>query len=772
MAATERVLARLFELGPVAGMTDGQLLDRFTTRRGDAAEAAFEALVKRHGPMVSRVCRGCLRDEHDVEDAFQATFLVLVRRANALGERDLLGPWLYGVAHRVARKARAVAARRRGREGASADVDPPARLDTAGTVQVELGPVLHEEVDRLPAKYRAPVILCHLQGLTHAEAARELAWPVGTVSVRLARARKILADRLARRGVTASVAVVSAGLAAEASAAAATLAPSWVHAAAVAALTAASGLPLTTGTAAVSAGAVTLARRTSMTLLLSSWNWLTIPAAIALTTGTGAALVGSTSARNHPQAIPDPAQPQVAAPAPTPQPGDAARPPVVPPQPRDQPEQIVFVGDDLVIQGTLDGLEKTAKQIAESNPNATYHLQVAGGRLRFVADGTQTVQAVDPKAIPDPGRSPLNVGAKVETVNIHGAKYPAPADLLSAAGHTTIVVQSNPAQSAVNPADPAAPLPAANSKDVVLLDEDGDGQPESLGNIPPGYFDLPASKLGTPGAPQPVRVGQTLRIGVLEALPGRPLHGDDRTVRTDGTISLGYYGDLYVLGLNRDQIKLKVIEKLRTYLSDNVLGLTGYKFGNRVIIPPVESNRVFIDDQPNRLPTPTATREPAPTPAASGTPRPMAGPAPVQVGQTILVEVLQALPGRPISGERVVHPDGTISLNFYGHLPVAGLTRDQIKVKVIELLRGKVADKTLGLVKVDAQGNKQVVAPVDSDAVFVDDMVPGVAPQATDEVEKLRGQVTDLSGKVDAVLKAIEQLQRDQNRGPADPPRR
>ena len=142
---------RLFLTGTVGALTDGQLLERFATRRGETAEAAFEGLVARHGPMVLRVCRGVLRDTHDVEDAFQATFLVLVRKAGSIGDRELLGPWLYGVAHRVALKARGVAARRRSREGGIID-DLPA--DPTAGPWLDLRPVLHEEVNRLPEKYR------------------------------------------------------------------------------------------------------------------------------------------------------------------------------------------------------------------------------------------------------------------------------------------------------------------------------------------------------------------------------------------------------------------------------------------------------------------------------------------------------------------------------------------------------------------------------------------------------------------------------------------
>ena len=162
------------------------------------AEAAFAALVARHGPMVLGVCRRALADPGDVEDAFQATFLVLVRRAGSVRAGDSLGRWLYGVARRVAAKARARSQRARVRTTPSrrrAD-GPGIRADRIGLLAA-----LDEEVSRLPEKYRAPVVLCHLEGLTHAEAAARLRWPVGTVSGRLSRARGLLKDRLVRRGL-------------------------------------------------------------------------------------------------------------------------------------------------------------------------------------------------------------------------------------------------------------------------------------------------------------------------------------------------------------------------------------------------------------------------------------------------------------------------------------------------------------------------------------------------------------------------------------------
>ena len=187
---------------------DAELLDRFATRR-DAD--AFTALLSRHGPMVLGVCRRLLPDAHDAEDAFQATFLVLARRAHSLGKPELLGNWLYGVAHRTALKAKAEAARRRTRErrlaeGAAAEPAP----DLAWA---DLRPVLDEEVSRLPARYRAPFVLCYLEGKTNEEAARLLGCPKGTVLSRLAWARERLRARLTRRGVTLSATLFAAALA-------------------------------------------------------------------------------------------------------------------------------------------------------------------------------------------------------------------------------------------------------------------------------------------------------------------------------------------------------------------------------------------------------------------------------------------------------------------------------------------------------------------------------------------------------------------------------
>jgi len=194
-------------------MTDGQLLARFLLRRDEGAEAAFAALVAIHGPMVWNVCSGVLSDQQSVEDAFQATFLILVRKAGSIRRRDTLGPWLYGVARRVAVRARASAARRRRCEGQGAEMNVTPTPDPTRREQLE---ALHEEVHRLPETYRAAVVLCHLEGRTHAEAARLLKCPIGTVSIRVSRARELLRARLTRRGLALSAALACVMLGPEA----------------------------------------------------------------------------------------------------------------------------------------------------------------------------------------------------------------------------------------------------------------------------------------------------------------------------------------------------------------------------------------------------------------------------------------------------------------------------------------------------------------------------------------------------------------------------
>jgi RNA polymerase sigma factor (sigma-70 family) len=185
-------------------LTDAQLLDRFVRHRD---EAAFELLVWRHAALVLGTCRRLLHDRHEAEDAFQATFLVLVRKAASISKRASVGSWLYKVACRIAGRARSRSARRACRP---LPTDIPARADSDEVLWRDLRPVLDEEVARLPEKYRRPFVLCYLEGHTNEQAARLLGCPTGTVLSRLARGRERLRQRLARRGLVLSGGLLTA----------------------------------------------------------------------------------------------------------------------------------------------------------------------------------------------------------------------------------------------------------------------------------------------------------------------------------------------------------------------------------------------------------------------------------------------------------------------------------------------------------------------------------------------------------------------------------
>jgi RNA polymerase sigma factor (sigma-70 family) len=192
-----RQIHRLFGEGTLAGLPDAQLLELYVCH---CDELAFKALVQRHGPMVLAVCRGVLRDANDADDAFQATFLLLVRKAGSLWVGESLGGWLHRVAWRIATQVRSDAGRRRDRERRAAE------LACAGSPSAipwdDVNIILHQEIDRLPERYRKPIVLCYLEGMTYQLAARHLGWSEGMTQGRLTRGRHLLRARLTRRGVT------------------------------------------------------------------------------------------------------------------------------------------------------------------------------------------------------------------------------------------------------------------------------------------------------------------------------------------------------------------------------------------------------------------------------------------------------------------------------------------------------------------------------------------------------------------------------------------
>jgi RNA polymerase sigma factor (sigma-70 family) len=265
--------------------SDRDLLDRFVARRD---EGAFAALVERHGPMVLSICRRALRHSHDAEDAFQAAFLVLARKAASIRHKDSLGSWLHGVAYHVATNLRRGLARRRAHEV------PLGEAGQAGTAVEatwrEVRAVLDEELARLPERFRAPLILCYLEGRTRDEAAQELGWGLATLRGRLERGRELLRARLARRGLALAAPILAVALSERR--AAAGIPP------ALAAATVRVATGGATGLASARAGALALGVLRTM-----SWARLKVVAlallAGALTAGTAALVFVGVAAR-HP----------------------------------------------------------------------------------------------------------------------------------------------------------------------------------------------------------------------------------------------------------------------------------------------------------------------------------------------------------------------------------------------------------------------------------------------------------------------------------------
>jgi RNA polymerase sigma factor (sigma-70 family) len=248
-------------------LSDGQLLDWFVHQR---EEAAFAALVRRHGPMVLSVCRRVLRHSQDAEDAFQATFLVLAEKAPGLRQPELLANWLYGVAYRTALHARQRASRRSEREREAATL-----FFSEGDSESEsreLRQVLDEELQGLPEKYRAPLVLCYLEGMTNEAAARRLGWPSGSMSYRLARGRELLRERLEARLAGFSILLPAVWLAEQLQPAA--VSPLLVTTTVQAAVTVVGTKIAAALTCLISASVRELRDATLRSLAPTAWRWL------------------------------------------------------------------------------------------------------------------------------------------------------------------------------------------------------------------------------------------------------------------------------------------------------------------------------------------------------------------------------------------------------------------------------------------------------------------------------------------------------------------
>lgn len=285
-------LRRLIGRDSGCTLTDAQLIEDFVVRRD---EASFEVLVWRHGTMVLNLCQRVLRDSHEAEDAFQATFLVFARKAGSIGKSEAVGCWLYKVAYRVALRVRARAARRNGQEEPVAEL--PGRESMDEVEWRDLRPVLDEEIDRLPEKYRAPFVLCYLEGQTNEEAAAQLGCPKGTILSRLSRGRERLRARLARRGLALSAAGLGTVLSQSAAAAPAALVNATVEAA----------IPFAAGQAAVGLVSASVAALTEGVLQAMFLTKVKFAAAALLTLAVlapGAGLVTHMALAERPAAEP------------------------------------------------------------------------------------------------------------------------------------------------------------------------------------------------------------------------------------------------------------------------------------------------------------------------------------------------------------------------------------------------------------------------------------------------------------------------------------
>jgi RNA polymerase sigma factor (sigma-70 family) len=298
-----RHLRRATLLSDGAAQSDGDLLDRYLSERDDAA---FEAILQRHGAMVLGVCRRILRNEADAHDAFQATFLVFLRKAPSIRPRAMVGNWLYGVAHKTSLKAKAMNRQRSRKEllGKSGRGDEAREL-----ALLELQALLDQELSRLPDKYRAPIVLCELEGKSLKQAAQQLDCPQGTVASRLARGRQMLARRLTLQGLSLSAGVLPIALAREA--ASACLPKSLFACTVQSALALAAGQVAPLG--AIPTKVVSLTEGVLKTMLLKKLKLLVLTLTVVTLVGTGGTLAAYRAAGAEQELTTKSAPPQAVA---------------------------------------------------------------------------------------------------------------------------------------------------------------------------------------------------------------------------------------------------------------------------------------------------------------------------------------------------------------------------------------------------------------------------------------------------------------------------
>jgi RNA polymerase sigma factor (sigma-70 family) len=659
----------LFESGTVAALTDGQLLERFLVSRDDGGEVAFAALVARHGPMVLGVCRRALADPNDVADAFQATFLVLVRKARSIRVDDSLGRWLYGVSRRVAGRARAVAARRPRAEAGQLDALAAVLPDPDG---FELAAMLDEELARLPETYRSAVVLCDLGGLTHEEAARDLICPVGTIKSRLSRGRRRLKERLERRGLNPSTLANVPTV------------PPWLAEAAVRAsvVSSLSGKP---AVGVVSTSAFTLAEGVlkSMTGIK-----LKLAAAAALSIGviaTGASVLAQGQRGD--------AKPPVAGSSEAPGAADPLRSEI------DEPGKHVVevLGDRVKLDGkpaTLEGLAKSLQSMIEDKASPGPLVIVRVSNDQKYGDVKRVIDAVEAARIPQIRVEPA--GSKIE------AKLEEPISLLLKEKPLGEVIELLSQQTGLN----------------FILDPKGLAEKGLTRTTP---VSLAAKEIKLKHALkyllQPLQLTYRVEDDVVlitvpmaaQAQASAELQAELARARMALTKAQRESRDAKDPAIVRARARVAKLEAGITMI-DRVLATvredpTEPKAGEKLANPGRKAWPVRgVGAEPPREFTKVAMPDYI-----------------VEPPDVILVEVLEALPGRPISGERLVRPDGKISLGFYGEVYVAGLTLAEIKAKVALHLRQYLLDDNLGLTEINGKtGKVEPVDPARSSKVFVD----------------------------------------------------
>jgi RNA polymerase sigma factor (sigma-70 family) len=591
-----RQFRTLFEAGTVAGLTDGQLLERFLAGPDDGGEVAFEALVARHGPMVLGVCRRALVDPNDAADAFQATFLVLVRKARSIRVDDSLGRWLYGVSRRVASRARASAARRP--RSVDGEIDAIEARSTDPD-RFELASLLDEELARLPESFRSALVLCDLEGLTHEEAARDLRCPVGTIKSRLSRGRERLRVRLTRRGLSPfsmMIAPIVPALLAESAVRASMLSVVSVKSAAE----------------VVSASAVAIAEG-----VLKSMNGIMLKLAASALFSIG----------------------------------------------------VVATGAGVLAQVQRDETESADIQATKAD-------EPSKGRVK----GAPLSDRMEAKL-----KSPVTVNFK---------NHPLERAIQDLSSYTGVNIILDPVKITEAEVRPDTPV-TLTAKEITLRA----ALKSMLRPLQLNYQVVDDVVIVTATGPSDTR--ETMSRAQFQSELGKLRQQLDRAIKLGGNSS----DPAIVLGWKQIVTLEYELAKMNKAL----------RKGDKEDPTPPKAERA---PNPGRkiLPGPGQGVEPPREGEKVSMPEYVVEPPDI-----IIVEVLEALPGRPITGEHLVRPDGKISLGFYGEVYVAGLTTTEIKAKVALHLRDYIKDEKLGLTTVDVEtGRVKSIAPSRTNRIYVD----------------------------------------------------